>query len=206
MKPIIVIGGGGHAAVVVDCLRLLGRKILGASTPDIKKGATVFPGLPCIGNDQTVVRDYPPATVTLVNGVGQTTGEDQRRYLYESMSSIGYDFESVVHPSANLGSRVSVSSGTQLMAGVILQVGCKVGKNSIINTGARVDHDCVIGNHVHVAPGATVCGGVYIDDGAYLGAGSVVIQGVKIGARSTIGAGVTVLRDVPPDTVFVGGR
>ena len=41
-------------------------------------------------------------------------------------------------------------------AGAIVQAGARVGEDTLINTGASVDHDCVVGPHVHVGPGVTL--------------------------------------------------
>jgi len=75
------------------------------------------------------------------------------------------------------------------MAGVVIQPGCAIGENSIINTRAGVDHDCRIGHDVHVAPGATLCGTVTVEDGAFIGAGATVIQGLRVGARAVVECG-----------------
>ena len=90
------------------------------------------------------------------------------------------------------------------MAGVVIQPGCAIGENSILNTSVGVDHDCQIGRDVHVAPGATLCGTVTVDDGAFIGAGATVIQGLRIGARAMVGAGVTLVQDLAPMTTVLG--
>jgi len=90
------------------------------------------------------------------------------------------------------------------MAGAVVQAGCVIGSNTIINTRASVDHDSKIGAHVHVAPGVVLSGGVTIYDEAHLGTGAVVIQGVTIGRASVVGAGAVVIRDVSDGAKVVG--
>jgi acetyltransferase-like isoleucine patch superfamily enzyme len=46
---------------------------------------------------------------------------------------------------------------------------------------------------------------VVIGEHCWLGFGCVVLKGVSIGDRSIIGAGTVVTKDIPPDTLVVGG-
>jgi UDP-perosamine 4-acetyltransferase len=79
-----------------------------------------------------------------------------------------------------------------------------VGKNSILNTNASVDHDCLIANHVHIAPGATLSGGIRVGEGTLVGAGAVVIQSIEIGSQCVVAAGAVVIHDVAAYTRVAG--
>ena len=199
--PIIVLGAGGHAKVLIDAL-LLGRAtVLGVVAPE--SGRQVIAGLPALGGDE-VVASYGARAVRLVNGVGSVARPARRREIYERFKSQGYVFQSVIHPSAIIARDVELGEGTQVMAGAVIQAGSRIGANSIINTRASVDHDCHIGAHVHVAPGVTLCGGVCIEEGAHLGSGSTVVQGVSIGSGCLVGAGSVVINDVPSGAAVAG--
>lgn len=100
-----------------------------------------------------------------------------------------FPFSWVHHPSAIIADSVKLRAGTQLMAGTIIQVGCKIGRHVLVNTGAQIDHDCVIGDYCHIAPGAVICGNVTLGEGCVIGAGAVVLQGVKLDAGTIIPAG-----------------
>ena len=94
------------------------------------------------------------------------TPDNLRERLYAAWRAKGYDFPALVHPSAWIAPGVILGDGVQVMAGVVIQPGCAIGENSIVNTRAGVDHDCSIGCDVHVAPGATLCGAVTVEYGA----------------------------------------
>ncbi len=79
----------------------------------------------------------------------------------------------------------------------VIQNGCVIGDNAIINTGSIVDHDCMVGEHVHIAPGAVLSGGVTVGPMTNVGTGATVIQGIRIGEGAVIGAGSVVVDDVP---------
>lgn len=202
MKPVLVIGGGGHARVVMDALRLRGISMLGICDPALPRGSAGPFGVTVLGGDDAVTA-FAPDQVDLVNGVGSAQSTQARRLVFESFAKAGYRFAAVVHPSAIVAADVTLDEGAQIMAGAIIQSGTAVGRDAIVNTGARVDHDCRIGDHVHVAPGATLSGGVAVGAGSHIGVAAAVIQSVAIGRNCLIGAGTVVLRDVPDDTRLV---
>jgi sugar O-acyltransferase (sialic acid O-acetyltransferase NeuD family) len=199
--PIIILGGGGHAKVLIDALLLQHRKILGYTDKD--RGGEMVLCLPRLGDDKTIL-EYNPKKLKLVNGVGSIASTSSRKRLYERFRRKGYHFESVVHPSATIATAVQFEEGVQIMARAVVQPGCRLGANTILNTGALVDHDCDIGAHVHIAPGAVLSGNVRIEDEVHVGTGAVIIQGLVIGAKSVIGAGAVVLGNVPANVTVVG--
>jgi sugar O-acyltransferase (sialic acid O-acetyltransferase NeuD family) len=199
--PVIVLGGGGHAKVLIDALLLLHREVLGYT--DAGGEGTTILGLFRLGDDKKIL-EYDPKGLKLVNGVGSISSVSLRRRLYEQFRRKGYCFESVIHPSTTISLDVRFGEGVQIMAGAVVQAGSRLGVNTIINTGALVDHDCDIGAHVHIAPGAILSGNVHIEDGALIGMGARIIQGLAIGAKSVIGAGSVVIGNVPEGVTVVG--
>jgi UDP-perosamine 4-acetyltransferase len=199
--PVILVGGGGHAKVLVSTLRLLHREILGFV--DIEPAPTQLLGISHLGDDAAVFL-HPPAKVRLINAIGSTGSTSLRRVLHDKFRDKGYIFETLIHPSAIIAPEVQIDDGVQVMAGAIVQPGSHLGVNAIINTGARIDHDCTVGAHAHVAPGATLSGEVRIGEGAHVGTGASIIQGIMVGAASLIGAGAVVIDNVPAGETVVG--
>jgi sugar O-acyltransferase (sialic acid O-acetyltransferase NeuD family) len=199
--PVIVIGGGGHAKVLVSTLLLCGRRILGFV--DLSPTAPPLLGSKCLGSDAAVFF-HAPSDVQLVNGVGSVGSTARRQDVYDRFTREGYCFAAVIHPSAIIAPEAQIEDGVQIMAGAVVQAGCRLGANVIVNTGAQVDHDCIIDSHAHVAPGVTICGAVDVGTGAHIGAGAIVIQGIRIGAGSVVGAGTLVIRDVPQGAKVIG--
>lgn len=199
--PLIVIGGGGHAKVLVSTLLLCNRSILGFADPN--PAADGLLGIRCMGDDD-VVLTHAPSRVQLVNGVGSTGSVARRKGIYERFMLAQFAFAGVIHPSATVAAEVEIEDGVQIMAGAIIQAGSSIGSNAIVNSGAVIDHDCVVGAHAHVAPGAVLSGNVYIGAGAHIGTGACIIQGISIGAGSVIGAGAVVVKNVPPGVTVVG--
>lgn len=199
--PAIVLGGSGHAKVLVSTLLLQRRRVLGFV--DVNAALPSLLGIMHLGGDETVFL-HPPEQVRLVNGIGSLGSTALRRAIYERFRERQYIFESVIHTSSIIASEVHIEDGVQIMAGAVVQPGSWLGENVIINTRACVDHDCVIDAHAHIAPGVTLCGDVRIGNGAHIGSASTIIQGVKVGARAIVGAGAVVMRDVPEGVTVVG--
>jgi len=202
-RPVIIIGGGGHARVLISSLKALRREIIGLLHPDTSLIGQNIAGIRILGNDDKV-KDYAPDEVELINGLGSVSLPEKRKDIYMKFKKNGYSFASVVHPSAIVVDDVQTGEGVQIMAGAILQTGCLIDDNAIINTGAIVDHDCKIGAHVHIAPGAVISGGVEIGEMVHIGTGANVIQGINIQSGSVIGAGAVVIRNVSAATKVAG--
>ena len=194
-KPLIILGAGGHARVLIASLKPGHAGILGIAERSGSGITGEVLGIPIIGDDESVLR-YSPQDVQLVNGVGHVSSAEPRRALFEKFSALGYRFATVLHPTAFVSADVCLGEGAQAMAGAVIQPGAVIGKNSIVNTNASVDHDCRIADHVHICPGSTLSGAVRVGEGTLVGAGAVVIQGVEIGAQCVIAAGAVVIHDV----------
>lgn len=203
MRPIIVLGGGGHAKVVIEALLRSGAQLLGVTDADPARHGSTLLGVPVLGDDAVVLTQRPEA-VLLANGLGSTGLPQRRREIFERFSALGYVFISVVHPSAVVSSEVTLGEGAQIMAGAVLQPGCRIGANSIVNTRAAVDHDCLIGAHVHLAPGVTLSGSVTVGELTHIGTGATVIQGIAIGPRAVVAAGAVVVANIAPATTVRG--
>lgn len=201
--PIIVIGAGGHAKVVIDALLKSKARIIGAADVNpARLGADIL-GVPVVGGDEAIFK-RDPKMLLLANGLGAASNTSARAAIFTRFQNKGYQFVTVIHPSALIASDVVIGEGSQIMAGAVVQPSVKIGANCIINTRASIDHDCLVGDHAHIAPGATISGGVTLGDGCHVGSGAVIIQGLSIGASSVIGAGAAVIRDVAEGTTVVG--
>lgn len=208
LRQIVILGGGGHARVLVSTLRRLQAAGSGEFSP---KGYTApnadpdwpFPEIRHLGGDNTLA-DLDRTAIRLVNGVGSHRGTSSRTRLFAQAKTLGFSFASVLDPSALIDESVALGEGVQVLARAVLQYGCTVGDNVIINTGAIVDHDCRIGSNCHIAPGAVLSGSVSIGDGTHIGTGATIIQGVRIGRSVTVGAGAVVVDDLPDGVVAFG--
>jgi UDP-perosamine 4-acetyltransferase len=195
-KPVVILGAGGHAKVLIEALRLSGVHLLGVVDSHRPVGTVCYDGLRVLGNDRFVL-DYSVDEVDLINGLGSLPGQHQRKRLYEDFVKHGFRFASVVHPTAVVSRDVTLAQGVQVLARSVISPAANIGENTIVNTGAIIEHDCVIGSHNHLAPGVVLSGEVTTGEAVHVGTGAMIVQGLSIGANCVVGAGVVVTRDLP---------
>jgi len=205
LKPILIIGGGGHASVLVDILRAQGREILAVVCPDDISMRSVFNGIPHLKNDADVLT-FAPDEVLLVNGIGMLPTSNLKRKLNQYYLSYDYQFETVIAESAHVSPFADVEAGAQVFAGAIVQVGAQIGAHSVINSGAIIEHDCKIGHYNHIAPRATLCGQVTTGENVYVGAGATVIQNIMLAQNSIVGAGAIVTKHLSSSQICYPSR
>lgn len=199
-QKIIIIGSGGHAKVILDILKIR-YEIIGFIDPMKKKSEELIDGICNLGDDDTL-KEINLNKISFANGIGMMPYRSIRKEIFNKYSKKGAKFPAIKHSSTIISNHVRLADGSQILHGAKIQTGSIIGNNSIINTGAIIEHDVRIGRHCHVAPGAIICGGTSIEDDVFVGAGSVIIQGITIGKNSVISAGSIVKKSVSENTVL----
>jgi UDP-perosamine 4-acetyltransferase len=202
-RECVVLGGGGHAKVVLETLIQEGRyRPIGVTDVRIRKGMLM--GVPYLGDDKVLTEVRKKGTRFFVVGVAGVPDNRARAALFQKGIRAGLSPLTTIHPSAVVSKSATIAAGSVVLPRTVINPDCVIGTNVIVNTGAVVEHDVQIADHAHVCPGSVLCGSVKVGEGAFVGAGSVVIQGIRIGAWAVVGAGATVRTDVP-DAARVAG-
>jgi UDP-perosamine 4-acetyltransferase len=199
---VVVLGGGGHAKVLISVIRKLPWTIVGYVDP---RDVGPVLGIPHAGGDdvlQALLARDPGCAAAM--GVGKVDATARRARIQTAAEALGYEFPSFVSPDAVINSEVELGAGTAVFDGAVLNSGVVTGPTCIVNTNATVEHDCCFGENVHIGPGATVSGGVTIGDHTFVGAGAVVIHGVRIATGCLVGAGAVVTDDLTEPGTYVG--
>ncbi len=195
--PVVLLGNGGHAKVVLDGLRALRLPLAGWAGPGAAVG---WRGLAALGPDDGPWSRQPDRYAVAI-GPGDILARERLQTRFEAL---GFACPALCHPRAILAADCIVEDGVQVMAGAVVQPDSVLGRGAIVNTGARVDHDGRLGAFCHVAPGATLCGNVTLGRAVLVGAGATVLPGISVGDGATVGAGATVMSDVPAGAIVTG--
>lgn len=201
-RPWVVVGCGGHGREVADVLHVLGEKVLGFLDEDPSRIGTTVGDLPVLGDLTWLGQAGEAFSVGL--GIGFSAVRKVVVDRIRQVACASVNFPPIIHPSALIGSRVSVGEGTLIQAGCLLSCDISIGRFVVLNLGVGLSHDVKVADFATIGPrsqftGATSCGAC-----AEVGAGTIVIPGLSIGDRARTGAGAVVIRDVPEATTVVG--
>lgn len=201
----VILGGGGHAKVLIDSMRAGGAAepvaVLDSSSKLRKKKVL---GVPILGNDTRLEGLVRQGVRHFAVGLGSVGDSGPRRRLYEMAVQRGLEPVTVIHPSAVVSGEATVGPGCHIFPRAVVNAGATLGENVIVNTGAIVEHDCVVGGHAHVATGARLASTVNVGENAFVGAGATVRQCLSIGEGAVVGAGAVVVKNVPAGAVVAG--
>lgn len=207
ISEVVFWGATGQAKVLKECIEQMNLALVALIEND-RTRSSPFPGVPIYfekdGLGQWLTEQGPGASFGFFAAIGGARGQD-RMSLQDQAKSLGLTPLVARHPTSFVADDVAVGAGSQIMANSAVCVGSHIGKATIVNTSASVDHECRIGDGVHIGPGATLAGCVIIEDFATVYTGATVLPRIRIGKGSIVGAGAVVTRDVP-DHVIVAGN
>ena len=203
MKPILLVGGGGHCHACVDVIEAEGIFTIQGIVEESDREYETVLGYPVVGSDSDLARLLESTPAALVS-VGQIRSPTTRKMLHDLLVELGADLPVIISPASYVSRHSSIGDATIVMHGAIVNTLASVGRNCIINSQALIEHDAVIGNHCHISTGARVNGAAEVGAGTFIGSGAVLREGVRIGKDCVVGAGAIVLEDLPAGTRYVG--
>lgn len=201
---LVILGAGGHAAVVAESAQAAGHALHAVAArerpaPGAPLGALHWLGDP---DDPAVAAQLDALVAAGTRLHAAVGGAELRMRWFARFGAHAFatvvDRSAIVSPSATLGAGAFVGPRATVNARASLADG------AIVNTGATVEHDCALEACSHVAPAAVLCGGVRVGQGSLIGAGAVIVPAVTVGANATVGAGSVVVRDVAASSTVVG--
>ena len=194
MNKLIIIGAGGHGKVIADIAIKNGYTEI-CYLDDEATGECM--GFPIIGKSSDVDH-LDDGNTDFIIGIGN----NRSRMLIAEKYHVNWI--TLVHPSAQIGTHVSIGEGSVVMAGAVINVCSTIGAHCIINTNSVVEHDNILADFVHISPGVTLSGTVTVGRGTWIGTGSSVINNVDVCEDVTIGVGSVVIRSVKNKGTYWG--
>lgn len=202
-STLVLLGAGGHAAVVAESAIASGWSVAGYLDDD-DNAAPPAPGMKLLGS-LNQLEDVAAKLGSCAVHAAVGDADLRRTWLNApGLPAAGLTVATIVHPSACVSTTACMEDGAFIGPGAIVNARSVIGRGVIVNTGAIIEHDCELAAFAHIAPGAVLAGSVRIGEGSLIGLGATVLPGVSIGARCTLGAGAVVTGDVPDDSTCVG--
>jgi sugar O-acyltransferase (sialic acid O-acetyltransferase NeuD family) len=197
----VIIGGGGHAACLIDALGGSGYDIVGCTDQALPVGHFVSGGVSVIGKEELLESLLSEGTRYAFIGIGGAESNETRRLMFQRASTMGFILPSVIHPSVVVSAGTKVGSGCHILAGATIGPRCTIGSNVIVNQGSIVCHDSWVDDHAHLTPGSILAGGVRVGSMTVVGMGATVLLGVTIGKNVLIHNGSSITSDVADNTI-----
>ena len=192
---LVVLGDGGHAASVAEAAESSGFAVAGFI--EIGAEPTSMESL------SSRIREIGLATTSLALGVGTNFA----RATIHAVVTSGFPevrFPLIIHQTAWLSPSAEIADAVTLLAHSSVGSNVSLGKGSLVNTGASLDHDGELGNFASLGPGARTGGNVKIGSRTMIGLQAGILQGRTVGEDSVVGAQSLVLEDIPSLSVAVG--
>ena len=180
-NKLVIIGSGGHGRLAADIAKKIGNYQIITFLDDGYAAENVL--FPIISRKILFHEEERSEYDFFVADTNSCT----RQQLMENLK---VDFTTLIHPSAIIGSNVTIGQGSIIMPGAIINVGAKIGQGVILNTSCSVGYDCQVGDYSHVSTGAHLDGNVELEPHTWVAAGTVVTNdyrqaGIYVGPPAT---------------------
>ena len=170
-KDIIILGAGGHAAVVIEIARLCGYRPVAVFDDREESRGKMIAGVEVKGRIAELAAEM---TGNACIAIGNN---EVRKSIAGRLAA--FEWPVLIHPAASVSPQARIGMGTVICAGAVIQPNASVGSHVIVNIGACVDHDSMIGDFGHLA------GRTYVGAAAEVGAAVMVPAGTVIQAFSS---------------------
>lgn len=201
MRPLILVGGGGHCKSVIDAAESTGFIIKGILDLPQYVGTCIF-DYPVIGTDDDICRYVSEADFVVTLGFIKDAAPRLR--IHEKIEKVGGHLATVIASTAYVSSYADIQPGTVVLHQAVVNAAAKIGKGCIINTFANVEHDAVIEDYCHISTGVMVNGGCRVGEATFLGSQSAMVNGTSITAGCVIAAGSMVRKNLTQKGVYSG--
>ena len=191
-NDLVVYGCGGHARAVVDIyLSTYQDARIIFIDEEAKKDEEIF--------GFSVVTHFECSDEELFLAIGDNESRFKKARTINPIR-----LATIVSQRAYLGTDIFLDRG--VFVGNYCHMACstRIGLNTIINTGAIVEHETEIGCYCHIGPGAVIAGRVQLGDQVFVGAGSTIVDKVSVCSSVVIGAGSVVIDSIHEPGTYVG--
>ncbi len=129
-EKIAIIGGGGHAKVVISIIQKLDKYEVAGYIDEKDKGSIL--GVPYLGKDDYFIESSKGKIEAVVLGVGQIKTPKLRKAIVNKYKKAGLKFPAILSPDSIINKNVQVRNGTVVMDGVVINADSQIGEYSII--------------------------------------------------------------------------
>ena len=198
-----IVGAGPYGEVYLAYLEEAGIEVAGFLDDTPEKQNRDICGAPVLGTT-----DLLEQLGTMgIDTVYVPLGHNRRRALYlDQARACGLKTPGFIHPSANVGPRVTMGETVYILQGTTIQPYVTLGDYSLIASQVAVSHHTVLGRAVFLSAGVVTAAKMRFEDYVFVGLGATMVTDKcrVVGEDALIGAGAVVVTDVKPRQVMAG--
>ena len=191
MENIVLVGFGGHAKSVADCIERQGKFCIAGYTENEKKDSKYR----YLGTDDVLPELYDSGIHYAFACVGYLGKGAIRNRIYNELKNIGFNLPVIIDPSAIVSNSAQIGEGVFIGKDAVINAEAIIGKMAIINTKALIEHECIVGDFSHIAVGAVLCGQTRVGKESLIGANATVVQCMHIPSNVIVAAGQTIRKN-----------
>jgi len=200
----IIIGAKGFAKEVLEVFHQLKKteNIVFYDDVNFDIGDFLFNKFPILKNEEQVLKHFKKYGNEFTIGIGNP----KLRYkVYKKFIKLGGVFSSSISPLSIIGNFDNkIENGVNIMTNTILTSSIKMGKGVLINLSCTIGHDSIIKDFVEICPDVNISGNCTIGEFSFIGTNATILPNIIIGKNSIVGAGSIVTKNVPDNEVWIG--
>lgn len=163
---LLIIGAGSFSTEVEEMARLSGYEEI-AFLDDNPHKALAHPVIGSLNDIKKCRSQYDSSIVALGNNV-------KRMECHMILEECGYNIPVLIHPNAYVSPDAKLSPGCIVRVFAVIGRYAEIGKATILNIGAKVDHHCVIGEGSHLLINSVVRASKTVNPLSWVSAGQVI--------------------------------
>lgn len=205
MKDIAIFGVGGFGREVLSLIKDINKvnhqyNIIGFFDDGHEKNE-IINGYPMLGKTEEL--NEWPADINIAISVGTPIIKKQ---IVDKLYNPHISYPTLIHPNVVIGDTdyVKIGKGCIFCAGSMITTNIEIKDFVILNLGCTVGHDVIINSYAAFMPSCNISGEVLIGEGVYCGTGVKIINQTSIGEYAILGAGAVVTKPIPGYCTAVG--
>lgn len=203
MKPVVIYGAGGFAAMLRFYLTEEGGREVTAFTVDrAYQSSDTLDGLPVLPFESLAER-FPPDACDLLIAVGYKVMR-ARKTVFEKVKAAGYRPIGFISKSVTVYPGLELGENNILLPGCIVEPLAAIGDHNVFWSGAVIGHESRIGSHNFFGARSVLGGCCTVGELCFFGVGALAIDKLTIRDETHLLPGAVLLTDTEKYTKYLG--
>ena len=202
-QRIAIIGSGDLGQSIAHYAQNNGFEIVGFY--DDYQKVEYVKGIPILGKLDEIESDYMEHIFdALVCAIGYNHFGFREKVYNRYHCEVGIPFATIIDFSCHVDSTASIGEGVVLFPTAMVDKGCVIEDNVLLNVGVTIAHDSRVKKHSFLSPRVAVAGFSTIGERCMIGINSTIIDNISVCDDTRVGGGTLLIHDVTEKGLYVG--